>query len=77
MENHYLTFLLKNKKEAYEAIIEMSRYNDYIIGNLLNYQYFSKHLKLIAIDLSKQIEFKAPDYLYWKDSRKCNNVLYY
>ena len=67
MEKHYLTFLLKNKKESYEAIIDMSRNNDYIIGNLLNYQYFSKHLRLIAIDLSKQIKFKATDYLHWKD----------
>ena len=48
---------IKNK-EAYEAIAEMRRNNDYTNGNLLGYQYFSKHYKLITIDLSKQIEFK-------------------
>ena len=30
-------------------------------GNLLDYEYFSKHYKLIAIDLSKQIELENPD----------------
>ena len=34
---------LKNKEEAYEKIIEMSRNNDYTTGNLLDYEYFSKH----------------------------------
>ena len=29
--------------------------------NLLDYEYFSKHYKLIAIDLSKQIELENPD----------------
>ena len=48
---------IKNK-EAYEAIAEMRRNNDYTNGNLLGYQYFSKHYKLITIDLNKQIEFK-------------------
>ena len=33
-----------------------SKYDDYTTGNLLDYQYFSKHYKLIAIDLRKQIE---------------------
>ena len=45
---------VKNGEETYEQIIEMGRNNDYITGNLLNYEYFSKHFKLIAIDLSKQ-----------------------
>ena len=27
-------------------------------GNLLDYEYFSKHYKLIAIDLSKEIELE-------------------
>ena len=38
----------------------MSRNNDYKTGNLLDYEYFSKHYKLIAIDLSKQIELEDP-----------------
>ena len=39
----------------------MSRNNDYTAGNLLNYEYFSKHDRLIAIDLSKQIKLETPD----------------
>ena len=52
---------IKNKEEAYEAIIEMSKNNDYIAGNLLDYEYFEDHYKLIAIDLSKQIELENAD----------------
>ena len=52
---------VKNKEEAYEAIIEMSKNNDYTTGNLLDYEYFKDHFKLIAIDLSKQIELENPD----------------
>ena len=39
----------------------MGRNNDYRTGDLLDYEYFSKHYKLIAIDLSKQIELENPD----------------
>ena len=52
---------VKNKEEAFEKIIEISKNNDYTTGNLLDYEYFSKHYKLIAIDLSKQIELENPD----------------
>ena len=41
-------------EEAYEKIIDISRNNEYITGNLLDYDYFKKYYKLIAIDLSKQ-----------------------
>ena len=39
----------------------MGRNNDYTTGNLLDYEYFSNCYKLIAIDLSKQIELENPD----------------
>ena len=52
---------LKNKEEAYEKIIEVSKSNDYTTGNILDYEYFSKHYKLISIDLSKQIQLENPD----------------
>ena len=39
----------------------MSKKNDYTTGNLLNYEYFSKHYELTAIDLSKQYELQNPD----------------
>ena len=52
---------VKNKEEAYKKIIEISKNNDYTTGNLLDYEYFSKHYKLIAIDLSKKIELGNSD----------------
>ena len=39
----------------------MSKNNDYTTGNLLDYEYFSNHYKLIAIDLNKQIELENPE----------------
>ena len=41
--------------------MSISKNNDYTTGNLLDYDYFSKYYKLIAIDLSKQIELENPD----------------
>ena len=38
----------------------MSKNNNYTTGNLLDYEYFSKHYKLIEIDMSKQIELENP-----------------
>ena len=35
--------------------------NDYTTGNFLDYEYFSKHYKLISIDLSKQVELQNSD----------------
>ena len=32
---------VKNKGEAYEKIIKISKNNDYTTGNLLDYEYFS------------------------------------
>ena len=52
---------VKNKEEAYGSIIEMTKNNDYATGNLLDYEYFKDHYKLIAIDLSKQIESENTD----------------
>ena len=45
---------IKTEEEAYEKIINISRNNEYTTGNLLDYDYFKKYYKLIAIDLSKQ-----------------------
>ena len=44
---------VKNEEEAHEKIIEMSNNNDYTTGNILDFAYFKKYYKLIAIDLSK------------------------
>ena len=61
MEKVFYDIPGKNKEKTYEAIAEMGRNNDYTIGNLLDYEYFLKHYKLIAIDLSKQTELENPD----------------
>ena len=45
---------IKTEEEAYEKILDISRNNEYTTGNLLDYHYFKKHYKLIAIDSSKQ-----------------------
>ena len=45
---------IKTGEETYEKIIDISRNNEYTTGNLLDYDYFKKYYKLIAIDLSKQ-----------------------
>ena len=45
---------IKTEEEAYEKVIDISRNNEYTTGNLLDYDYFKKYYKLIAIDLSKQ-----------------------
>ena len=52
---------IKDVAETYEQIVEMGRNNDYTTGNLLDYEYFSKHYKLIATDLNKQIELENTD----------------
>ena len=44
---------IKTEEEAYEKIIDISRNNEFTTGNLLDYDYFKKYYKLIAIDLSK------------------------
>ena len=45
---------IKSEEEAYKKILDISRNNEYTAGNLLDYDYFKKYYKSIAIDLSKQ-----------------------
>ena len=52
---------MKNKEEAYEKIINMSKTSDCLTGNFLDYDYFSQHYRVIVIDLSRQIELENPD----------------
>ena len=54
---------IKPEEEAYEKIIGISRNNEYTTGNLLDYDYFKKYYKLIAIDLSKQQELQENEDL--------------
>ena len=50
-------------EEAYEKIIDMRNNNDYTTGNLLDFAYFKKNYRLIAIDLSKQTKLKDPQQI--------------
>ena len=59
--NSFSDVPVKDKEEADEKVMSISKNNDYTTGNLLDYEYFSKHYKLIAIDLSKQIELENSD----------------
>ena len=52
---------VKIEEEAYEKIIEIGRNNEYNTGNLLGYEYFKKHYRLIAIDFSKQDELEKDE----------------
>ena len=41
----------------------MSNKNDYTTENLLDFAYFKKDYKLVAIDLSKQTKLKDPQQI--------------
>ena len=45
---------IKNKEETYKAITDLITNDLLRTGNKFNFDYFSEHYKLIAIDLSKQ-----------------------
>ena len=60
--NAFFELPIKNIEETYEKIIEITDHSGYYTrGNLLDYEYFKEHYKLIAIDLSKQIELESKD----------------
>ena len=52
---------IKNYEQIYKQNIEMGRNNEQTTGNSLDYEYFSKHYKLFAIDVSKQIQLEHLD----------------
>ena len=45
---------IKNKEQTYKAITELMNHANYTTGDSLTYEYFCKHSKLMAINLSKQ-----------------------
>ena len=44
----------------------MSNNSDYTTANLLDYAYYKKHFRLIAIDVSKQTKLKDPQKIKFK-----------
>ena len=60
--NALLELPIKNIEETYEKITQITDHSGYYTrGNLLDYEYFKEHYKLIAIHLSKQIELENED----------------
>ena len=61
-DNAFFELPIKNIEGTYEKIIQITDHSGYYTrGNLLDYEYFKEHYKLIAIDLSKQIELENED----------------
>ena len=58
-----MDWLIKNKEEAYEKIIEMSKNNGYTTGNLLDFAYFKENYELTATDLNRQTKLKYPQQI--------------
>ena len=56
MEKSFFVQPVKSDMRTYDNIrkIETGQGDDYITGCLLDYNYFNKHYKMIAIDLNKQ-----------------------
>ena len=60
--NAFFELPIKNIEETYKKIIQITDHSGYYTrSNLLDYEYFKEHYKLIAIDLSKQIELENKD----------------
>ena len=56
--NLFFELPVKNMEETYQKIIDMGYNDDYTIGNLIDFEYFKQHYKLIGVDLSKQKELE-------------------
>ena len=55
---------IKNIEKRYEKITQITDHSCHFTrGNLLDFEYFKEHYKLIAIDLSKQIELEDKELL--------------
>ena len=54
---------VKNKQEAYEKLVKMSRNNEYTTGTLLDDLYHQKYYKLIDKDLSGQTNTSIPQQI--------------
>ena len=60
--NAFFELPIKNIEETYEKFFQITDNSGYYTrGNLLDYGYFKEYYKLIAIDLSKQIELENKD----------------
>ena len=65
---------IKNKKEVYDKIIDISRNNDYTTGNLLDFAYFKENYQFIAINLNKQTNLKIHNKLISLENLKTKQM---
>ena len=54
---------IKDKQEAYEELVEMSKNNHYTKENILHYLHHQNNYKLIGIDLSRQTGNTIPQQI--------------
>ena len=59
----FLDHPIKNKQEAHEKIIEMSRNDDYAKENLLDFSYHQNYERLIDTYLSRQTNTGIPQQI--------------
>ena len=59
----FFDFPLKNEEKPYGKIMTANKNNDYATGNLLDFVYFKKNYRLIAIDLSQLTKLKDPQQI--------------
>ena len=60
-ERNFYDNLIESDIEKYRELkkVMIGKGEDYTTGSLLDYNYFKKHYKLVAVDLSKQKELDA------------------
>ena len=68
---------IEKYRELKKVMIEKGE--DYTTGSLLDYNYFKKHYKLVAVDLSKQKELdtdpRAIQTVYWLLEKSKETIL--
>ena len=74
---------IENDTEKYRELknVMIEKGEDYTTGPLLDYNYFKKHYKLVAVDLSKQKELdadpRAIQQIEFKYMLKTNSTIYW
>ena len=74
---------IENDAEKYRELkkVMIGRGEDYTTGSLLDYNYFKKHYKLVAVDLSKQKELdadpRAIQQIEFKYTIETNSTIYW
>ena len=61
--NHFFDQPIKEKQEAYEKLIEVSRNYDYTTGNLLDFSSHQNYYKLIDKYLLRQRNKNIPEQI--------------